>query len=384
MISCVTLGAGWWAAQKLRLLCWVWGGGWECTLGLWVPPHNEKPLYTHIAGGMFRERRASAAKACEHYATVLCVCMPVTSSRTRLTQPRRPSCSVSSDVPGASAAAPAAAPARGASGEALESAAQPAPDNESSTLSLIARALWLPSYSALFDAELEHNRRLIGRSGSTLAPSSYRARLKGERAAAYDAKMRRRERDQLANELHANNMRFWSPSLVARSVAYVNLTSTWQHSVESGQARLASRPTNLKVLRLMRDCRPPTSWEQGLHVFAYAFDQTYEWVGVQKRGRRQALEHVDARGMPMAIEHEVYVNSIKIHLPASIGTLSPADIATIQNNHGSAYTEDYNNLFDFLRVSAFSQLARPPFSINVSSTYPALFLPATTFAAAGS
>ena len=88
--------------------------------------------------------------------------------------------------------------------------------------------------------------------------------------------------------------------------------------------------------------------------------------------------------MPMAIEHEVYVNTIKIHLPASIGTLSPADIATIQNNHGSAYTEDYNNLFDFLRVSAFSQLARPPFSINVSSTYPALFLPATTFAAAGS
>ena len=87
-------------------------------------------------------------------------------------------------------------------------------------------------------------------------------------------------------------------------------------------------------------------------MFAYAFDQTYEWVGMKKRGRRQALEHVDAFGMPMAISHKVYINSIQMHLPATLGTLSPADIAAIQANNGSAYTEDYNNLFDFLRVCA--------------------------------
>ena len=97
-------------------------------------------------------------------------------------------------------------------------------------------------------------------------------------------------------------MRCWSSSHVARSIAYFHLTSCWQHSVESGQARLASRPTTLKALRMMRDCRPQTSWLHGRHVFAYAFDQTYEWVGVQKRGRRQAVEHVDARGRTLSLD----------------------------------------------------------------------------------
>ena len=218
-------------------------------------------------------------------------------------------------------------------------------------LTSICRLLWLVSYTELFAAELEHNRLLVGRSGSAMLPSSYRARLNGARAEEYDARQRRRERDQLAIELHSNNMQQWSPSLVARSIAYFRLTTSWLHAVETGQRRLASRPTTLKVLRLMRDVRPTPDWMEGVHVFAYAFDQTYEWVGMQKRGRRQALEHVDGRGMPMKISHEVYINSIKIRLPASLSTLSAADLATIAANHGSPYTEDYNHLFTFLRVS---------------------------------
>eukprot|EP00966_Prymnesium_polylepis_P273304 6313683-Prymnesium_polylepis.1 len=99
-------------------------------------------------------------------------------------------------------------------------------------------------------------------------------------------------------------MRHWSPSLVARSIAYVRLTSSWMHSVESGQRRLASRPSTMKALRAMRDARPQPRWERGAHVFVYGFDQTYEWVGMKKRGRRQAVEGVDARGMPNAITHE--------------------------------------------------------------------------------
>ena len=78
---------------------------------------------------------------------------------------------------------------------------------------------------------------------------------------------------------------------------------------------------------------------------------------MQKRGRRQAVEHVDARGMPMSISHEVYINSIKIRLPASLGTLSAADQVAIARNRGSPYTEDYNNLFTFLRVSIHSVCA---------------------------
>ena len=91
---------------------------------------------------------------------------------------------------------------------------------EPDVLTSIAALLWLPSYTELFEAELEHNRTLCGWSGTALPPSSYRARLLGKQADVYDAKRRRQERDQLAIELHANNMRQWSPSLVARSLAY--------------------------------------------------------------------------------------------------------------------------------------------------------------------
>ena len=67
---------------------------------------------------------------------------------------------------------------------------------------------------------------------------------------------------------------------------------------------------------------------------------------MKKRGMRKTVERHDASGMPIQIRHEVYVNSIKLHLPASLGTLSAADRARIAANHGSPYTEDYNNCSD--------------------------------------
>ena len=119
---------------------------------------------------------------------------------------------------------------------------------------------------------------------------------------------------------------------------------------ETRQRRLASRPVTLDFMRMMRDCRPPPKSEEGVHVNVYCFDQTYEWVGMQKHGRRRTLEQHDATGMPIEIRHEVYVNSIKVRLPASLGSLSTADVARIAANHGSPYTEDYRNVFEPLRL----------------------------------
>jgi hypothetical protein len=215
-------------------------------------------------------------------------------------------------------------------------------------LEQIASDLWSADYTSVFKVELEHNRALgirygtFGVTGQQLQLSSYARRLSGHRREAWEHRQLVRERDQLAIALHAANMRHWSHSLVARSIAYFTLTTSWQHQVESGQRRLASRPTTLKVIRWMRDCRPRPVWDEGLHVSVYGFDQTYEWVGMAKRGRRQAVESVDSTGMPMAITHEVYVNSIKVTLPSAFGTLSPADLQAIASNHGSPYTEDYN------------------------------------------
>ena len=84
----------------------------------------------------------------------------------------------------------------------------------------------------------------------------------------------------------------------------------WRQETHAG--RLASRPVTLEFLRMMRDCRPPPESEEGAHVFAFGFDQTYEWVGMKKHGRRRTLEQHDATGMPIELRHEVYVNSIKV------------------------------------------------------------------------
>ena len=86
-------------------------------------------------------------------------------------------------------------------------------------------------------------------------------------------------------------------------------------------------------------------WERGLHVDWFCADQTYEWVGMKKRGRRNTVERHDARGMPVEIRHEVYINAIQLHLPASLGTLLPQEVVTIQRNHGTPYTEDFNHVF---------------------------------------
>ena len=48
--------------------------------------------------------------------------------------------------------------------------------------------------------------------------------------------------------------------------------------------------------------------------------------------------------MPIEIKHEVYVNSIKLHLPSTLGNLNAAERTAIAANHGSPYTEDYNDV----------------------------------------
>eukprot|EP00966_Prymnesium_polylepis_P054585 1261929-Prymnesium_polylepis.1 len=75
-------------------------------------------------------------------------------------------------------------------------------------------------------------------------------------------------------------------------------------TVETHQRRVASVPVIWSVLRAMRDCEPEASWPRGSHVFVYGADQTYEWVGMQKHGRRRTLERHDATGMPIALANE--------------------------------------------------------------------------------
>eukprot|EP00965_Chrysotila_dentata_P072320 2390060-Pleurochrysis_carterae.AAC.6 len=206
-----------------------------------------------------------------------------------------------------------------------------------------AAQLWASDYSELFELEYCQNRRFFGGSFvSQLPPSTYRQRLNGEALEKYALRERRRERDLMAAAIHSSNMRVWPLSLIARSIAYFNQSSQIIQRTETQQRRLASRPIVFQILRHLVKVKPLPAWEQNGLVFLYVADQTYEWVGMKKRGRRQTVERHDARGMPVAIAHEVYINSVQVHLPSSLGTLSASDLSKIAGNHGSPYTEDYN------------------------------------------
>ena len=100
-----------------------------------------------------------------------------------------------------------------------------------SRMRLIAHLLWSSCYYAIFKAELEENEAVCGSDGQ-LVPTSYRARLKGERAEKYDHRRMIQRRDELAIRLHANNERHWSPSILARSMTYFLHTTAWQRHIE--------------------------------------------------------------------------------------------------------------------------------------------------------
>ena len=118
-----------------------------------------------------------------------------------------------------------AAPEDGAGGEPqstdphAERIAEPAALMGSRRQRELAGALWQPSYEEIFKQEYEENLRACHGGGYALPPTTYRARLHGERAEVYDQRMRSRKRDEMACALHSNNMQHWSPSLLARSVA---------------------------------------------------------------------------------------------------------------------------------------------------------------------
>ena len=74
----------------------------------------------------------------------------------------------------------------------------------------------------------------------------------------------------------------------------------------------------------------------------------------------------------MAITHEVYVNSVQVHIPSSLGTLSPAALAAISANHGSPYTEDYHLVLNPLEPSTVDGYLRDFYTDALASVHRAM------------
>jgi hypothetical protein len=73
----------------------------------------------------------------------------------------------------------------------------------------IVPKLWASDYRALFATEMLENTAACKGGGYVLPPSSYRARLQGERAERYDYRMLQHKRDEMAIALHNHNMQHW-------------------------------------------------------------------------------------------------------------------------------------------------------------------------------
>ena len=68
-------------------------------------------------------------------------------------------------------------------------------------------------------------------------------------------------------------------------------------------SRTAREGEHVSALSHLRS--PVADWERGVHVDWFCADQTYEWIGMKKRGRRNTVERHGAGGMPVDIRHEV-------------------------------------------------------------------------------
>ena len=119
----------------------------------------------------------------------------------------------------------------------------------------------------------------------------------------------------------------------------------------AGETRyVASRPRCLALLHEMRRVEPQPAWTPSPNVFVFAADQTYCWQGCQKRGRaRQGAERTDSSGMPLIIRSEVYVNSVRFHVPYTLCDFSPAELVELDQG---PYTKAWEEVLPALQPRA--------------------------------
>jgi len=234
--------------------------------------------------------------------------------------------------------------------EPVHIALQPA---EHASLKCFARLLWgsADDYRAHLRAEDEAAGGAL-HALEHMPQSSYRRRLKGESAVQYDERAAKRARGAMAQLSRVNNMRCWTFSIVARSLAYFNQRvphRVWRE--ESADRRLCARTSCSYLLSEMLKVKPQPKWTESPDVAVICADQTYKWQGCRKRrGELTAAERVDADGMPIQIRSEVYVNSLRVRVPYTLCDFTLEEVTLIKEK--GAYTEDFYDIIPYFAPPA--------------------------------
>ena len=125
--------------------------------------------------------------------------------------------------------------------------------------------------------------------------------------------------DSAAQAVRAANQQSYPFSICARSVNFLMhrlAEKDWDDLLK--QRQVTSRPTAVKLVKLMMKCRPQPDFPPSKFMSLFIFDQRYVKKGAS-RGKHRAAERVDASGDLVDLISMVIVNSVKVPLPASLG-----------------------------------------------------------------
>ena len=205
------------------------------------------------------------------------------------------------------------------------------------TLKQVAPLLWDDNYMARFEEEADQLERRWGlmtaaKELKAKAPeSSYAARglIQNEENHSVDEWFREL---QMANAaVRQANQQLHTFTVCARSISCLlhrMPEKDWKREVKS--RTLLSKPTAIALLNEMMRVRPPPAFATNTALQAFIYDQTYAKKGAS-RGQHRATEHVDASGNLIDLISTVYINSVKVEVPLTLGDFTSQEMLSLQN-----------------------------------------------------
>ena len=158
-------------------------------------------------------------------------------------------------------------------------------------------------------------------------------------------------RNIAAASVRQANQQVYPFSVCARSVAMLMRRSTtfdWTDKLRN--RTVLSKPTTIKLVRYMMECKPGLDFQVMEPLSFFIFDQCYRKKG-KSRGQHRAAERVDASGDLVDLISIVIVNSLELHVPALLaGSVCPRLSALLQLK--GPYTRPFTDVFPALEPNA--------------------------------
>ena len=224
------------------------------------------------------------------------------------------------------------------------------------TLKAIAPLLWSADYTDIVQEELACLAQMGVLDGAAAAKACAPRSTYAQRALYKDLGKRcalelEQMRSIAASSLRQANQQTYPFTVCARSVAMLMRRSTTFDWADKLKNRMVlSKPTTIKLVRYMMECKPGVHFQVMHPLSFFIFDQCYRKKG-KSRGQHRAAERVDASGDLIALVSIVIVNSLELHVPALLaGGICPRLSALLQLK--GPYTRPFTDVMPALEPNA--------------------------------